>query len=111
MVKTQDTPLVWEDSNSTASNPVWNTAEWVSGNEPAYFERIPAGDYLLEEIETPEGFVTADPVEVTIGDQSEVEIACMKNDTTKVEIENSLQMSMEKKSSCLEQNLVSNRQW
>ena len=87
MVKTQDTPLVWEDSNSTASNPVWNTAEWVSGNEPAYFERIPAGDYLLEEIETPEGFVTADPVEVTIGDQSEVEIACMKNDTTKVEIE------------------------
>lgn len=87
LVKTQDTPLVWEDSNSTASSPVWNTAEWVSGNEPAYFERIPVGDYLLEEIETPEGFVTADPVEVTIGNQSEVEIACMKNDTTKVEIE------------------------
>ena len=54
LVKTQDTPLVWEDSNSTASNPVWNTAEWHSENEPAYFERIPAGDYLLEEIETPE---------------------------------------------------------
>ena len=41
----------------------------------------------MEEIETPEGFVTADPVEITIGDQSEVEIVCMKNDTTKVEIE------------------------
>lgn len=26
-------------------------------------------------------------MEVTIGDQSEVEIACMKNDSTKVEIE------------------------
>lgn len=87
LVKTQNTPLVWEDTNSTASNPVWNTAEWISGNEPAYFERIPAGDYLLEEIETPEGFVTADPVEITVGDQSEVETVCMKNDTTKVEIE------------------------
>ena len=41
----------------------------------------------MEEIETPEGFVTADPVEITVGDQSEVETVCMKNDTTKVEIE------------------------
>ena len=55
----------------------------------------------MEEIETPEGFVTADPVEITVGDQSEVETVCMKNDTTKVEIENSLQMSTERKSSCL----------
>ena len=87
LVKTQNTPLVWEDSNSTESRPIKVTAEWVSGNVPAYFERIPAGDYLLEEIQTPEGFVTADPVEITIGNDTEVEAVLMKNDTTKLEIE------------------------
>ncbi len=111
LVKTQDTPLVWEDSNSTASNPVWNTAEWNSENEPAYFERIPAGDYLLEEIETPEGFVTADPVEITIGDQSEVEIVCMKNDTTKVEIEKFFTDEHGEKVQLSGRNLAFIRQW
>ena len=60
---------------------------WETGQEPLFVRELAAGTYLLEETGTPDGFVTADPVEVTVGSTSQVQIFEMYNDHTKVEFE------------------------
>lgn len=60
---------------------------WETGAHPIYTEQLAAGDYLLVEEKTPEGFVTAEPLELEIKHISEVQVIPMYNDHTKVAIE------------------------
>ena len=40
-----------DGGKSEDNTPVVVTAEWITDGKPKYFEGIPAGDYILEEIE------------------------------------------------------------
>ena len=62
------------------------TAKWTTEAAPIYLEGEPEGYYLLEELETPDGFATAKPLEVYISNTAEVQTVIMKDDHTKVEV-------------------------
>lgn len=46
---------------------------WVSGEQPYRIERIPAGNYLLQEISAPEGYKKAKPVRIEIKEKSGIQ--------------------------------------
>lgn len=85
--KTETKPTVYETTDSRAGDRQWAKACWDTGKAPVYEEGIPAGTYLLEELITPSGFVTCEPVEVEIANTKEVQIFPVYNDHTKVEVE------------------------
>lgn len=60
---------------------------WVTEDKPFYLERIPAGEYILEESNVPDGFVTGQPVKITVENTGEVQNCLIYNDHTKIEIE------------------------
>ena len=60
--------------------------EWVSGNEPHYFERIPAGHYLLVEQSAPDGYLVTDSIEFELLPTGEVQTVEMMDDYVKVMI-------------------------
>ncbi len=85
--KTEEKPLEYEATDSREGKVQRLTAQWVTGATPIYAEGIPAGVYLLEEIEVPAGFVASEPLEVEIANTPEVQTFFMYNDHTKIEIE------------------------
>ena len=58
--------------------------KWTSGEEPHYIEMLPIGDYVLVEVATPDGYVTAEEIPFTVKDTGEVQIVEMLDDVTKV---------------------------
>ncbi|MDD3252935.1 MAG: SpaA isopeptide-forming pilin-related protein [Lachnospiraceae bacterium] len=66
------------------AQPLWS---FVTGETPAFLEGLPLGDYLLEEVSTPEGFVTAKPLELEVSNTPNVQTFLLYEDHTKVEVE------------------------
>ena len=60
--------------------------KWVTGKKPHYIEKLPVGDYTLEEITAPDGYVRAEAVKFTVKETGEIQKVDMKDDYTKVEI-------------------------
>lgn len=85
--KTGLLPFRYRSTEYTEGEKNEQIARWLTRKNPVYTEGIPAGDYLLEELRTPAGFVTSAPVEVEIENTPEVQTFVMYNDHTKVEIE------------------------
>ncbi len=85
--KVGNTPLSYQDTGSQKGSQHMQTASWTTSETPLYIEGIPAGEYLLEEEETPEGFVTIDPVPVSIAPDRQVQTFLIYDDHTKLEIE------------------------
>lgn len=85
--KTGTRPLIYHATDSRTGSIQSLTARWTTGNVPIYAEGIPEGSYLLEELTTPAGFITSEPVEVEITSSSEVQTFVMYDDHTKVEVE------------------------
>lgn len=87
LAKTQTEPLAYKSTDWTVSEPVILTARWItSAGETIYLEGIPEGCYILEELSAPEGFVTAEPVEVEVGTSSEVLSITVCDSLTQTEI-------------------------
>ena len=59
---------------------------WVSTDKPHYIEKLPAGDYTLTEVKTPDGYATAEIVPFTVLPTGEVQRFEMRDDVIKVEI-------------------------
>ena len=59
---------------------------WVSTDKPHYIEKLPAGDYTLTEVKTPDGYATAEIVPFTVLPTGEVQRFEMLDDVIKVEI-------------------------
>jgi len=64
----------------------WNRS-WTTQNSYHYMEEVPVGVYKLEEINTPEGFVTSDKLRIEVENTREVQNFMIYNDHTKVEFE------------------------
>ena len=62
-------------------------ARWDTTDKPYYMERIPAGEYILEETRTPEGLVKGSPMKIKVENTREVQNFMVYNDHTKIEIE------------------------
>ena len=58
------------------------TAKWTVGKTPMAWEGIPAGDYILGEIETPPGYLT-NQIEVEIQETSKLQLITMQEDHIK----------------------------
>ena len=56
-------------------------------DKPLFVEGIPKGNYIISEITTPDGYVTAEDKEITINETTEVITYFMNDDHTKLEIE------------------------
>ncbi len=80
-------PLTYHSTNSRPGAEETLRAEWTSGETPLCLEAIPAGEYLLEELEAPPGMVSAPAREVTVGRIGEMQTVILYNDHTKLEIE------------------------
>lgn len=85
--KTGLLPFRYLSTEHTAGKSQELTARWLTNNSPIYAEGIPTGDYILEELRTPAGFVTGAPVEIEIENTAQVQSFLMYNDHTKVEFE------------------------
>ena len=59
---------------------------WVSTDKPHYIEKLPAGDYTLTEVKTPDGYAFAENVPFTVLPTGEVQKFEMQDDVIKVEI-------------------------
>lgn len=94
--KISDIPFAFASTNNTLSAPEVIHAAWTTGTQPVYFEGLPIGDYLLEELKTPDGHVTAKPVEITIANTSEIQNFMMNDDHTKVEVNKYVMIGNEK---------------
>lgn len=62
-------------------------AAWTTTDKPFYMERIPVGEYILEETRTPQGFATGTPITIKVENTREVQNYMVYNDHTKIEIE------------------------
>lgn len=85
--KTGLLPFRYLSTEHTAGEKKELTARWMTKESPVYAEGIPVGDYILEELRTPAGFVAGAPLEVEIENTPQVQQFVMYNDHTKVEIE------------------------
>ncbi len=70
-----------EDSDS---DPV---SVWTTDGAPHCITHLPVGTYLWKEIQVPSGFVSHDPVRVTVKERAEIQKYEMKEDHTRVEVE------------------------
>lgn len=60
---------------------------WVTDGKEHVINNLEIDNvYVLEEIEAPKGYATAEPIEFTIGDMEEIQKVVMKDDVTKVQI-------------------------
>lgn len=84
-VKAESKPAEWMVENTADNALVWIVADWITDGTPKYFEGIPAGDYLLEEIEAADGYVRSS-MELTVKATGEVQTVNLKNDHTKLEV-------------------------
>ncbi len=85
LAKAETTPAKWTVERSYDNEPVTVSADWITDSSPKYFEGIPAGDYILEELEAADGYVRSS-MELTIKATGEVQTVNLKNDHTKLEI-------------------------
>ncbi len=85
LVKAETTPAKWTVERSSDNEPVTVSADWITDGNPKYFEGIPAGDYILEELKAEDGYVRSS-MELTIKATGEVQTVNLKNDHTKLEI-------------------------
>lgn len=85
LVKEESTPATWTAENPVDNSPVTVKALWITDGTPKYFEGIPAGDYILEELETPSGYLS-ESMEITVKETKELQSFFMLDDHTKVEI-------------------------
>lgn len=83
--KEEETPAVWNTEDPVDNHKISVTAEWITDGTPKYFEGIPVGDYILEELETPQGYVPAS-MEITVKETEELQSFLFYNDHTKLEI-------------------------
>lgn len=83
--KAENTPAAWTVENPEDNTPVTVTAEWITDGKPKYFEGIPAGDYILEEIEAAGGYIR-NSMNVEVKKTGEVQTFHMKDDHTKLEV-------------------------
>ena len=63
--------------------------EWVTDEEPHRIHAIPAGDYILREIEAPkgQGYVRAEDLNFRVEEAEEVQEVNLQEDSTKVEVD------------------------
>ena len=85
LVKAETTPAKWTVERSSDNEPVTVSADWITDGNPKYFEGIPAGDYILEELKAADGYVRSS-MELTIKATGDVQTINLKNDHTKLEI-------------------------
>lgn len=80
--KTSEKPISWTSGTKNGKEER-TAAVWESGKEPKMLEGIPAGIYLLEETDTPPGYLPASmPVEIR--PSGELQYFSLKNDHTRV---------------------------
>jgi uncharacterized surface anchored protein len=84
-VKAESKPAEWMVENTADNASVWIVADWITDGTPKYFEGIPAGDYILEEIDTVVGYVRSS-MELMVKATGEVQTVNLKNDHTKLEV-------------------------
>ncbi len=85
LVKAEETPAVWNSEDPVDNHKVSVTALWITDGKPKYFEGIPVGDYILEELEAPEGYISAS-MEITVEETEKLQSFVLKDDHTKLEI-------------------------
>ena len=85
LIKEGEEPAQWQVENPEDNSLITMTAQWVTDEEAKYFEGIPAGDYILEELEAPAGF-TGTTMEIEVKEMGEVQTYQMRNDHTKLEV-------------------------
>ena len=85
LVKAEETPAVWNSEDPVDNHKVSVTALWITDGKPKYFEGIPVGDYILEELEAPEGYLPAS-MEITVEETEKLQSFVLKDDHTKLEI-------------------------
>ncbi len=85
LVKTESKPAEWTVENTVNNAPVRVVADWITDGTPKYFEGIPAGDYILEELDAAGGFIRS-TMELTIKAVGGVQTINLKNDHTKLEV-------------------------
>lgn len=84
--KAETTPMKWYLYEDADNEPIQKEALWISGKVPQYFEGIPAGDYILEELGSPAGFVP-NSMEIIVKNTPELQSFILYDDHTKLEIE------------------------
>lgn len=85
------TDLTGGEEIEGAHMQIWNAeneivAEWISGAEPYYIEKLPVGTYTLHEELAPAGYATAEDIVFAINDTGEIQKVQMKDDVIKLEI-------------------------
>lgn len=83
--KASDTPLSFETTNSRIGAKEYQKMFWRTEAIPYYVEGIPAGPYILEELNAPPGFLKAQPKEIWIEHTPEPQNFRLYNDHTKTE--------------------------
>ncbi len=73
----------WITSDSTPNDPF---SGQVTKGQPDILKRVPAGNYIMEELKAPAGYLKGFPVAVTVEETSQMQYAKMVDKTTKVEI-------------------------
>ncbi len=85
LVKAELTPAQWYVESSVDNEKVLVEAVWITDGTPKYFEGIPAGDYILEERWTPEGYLPSS-MEILVQETEELQSFILKDDHTKLEV-------------------------
>ena len=85
LVKTENSPAEWSTGGTGGTPAVTVKGEWITDGSPKYFEGIPAGDYILEELEVPAGYLK-NSMEIEVKPTGEVQGVELKNDHTRLEI-------------------------
>ena len=85
LVKAEETPAVWNSEDPVDNRKTSVTAMWITDGKPKYFEGIPVGDYILEELETPGGYIPAS-MEITVEETGNLQSFVLKDDHTKLEV-------------------------
>ena len=75
-----DAKLKLTNDNDSSISYTWET----SADESHIIEAIPAGTYTLEEIKTPDGYVTADPMKISINSSKEIQNFTMYDELTSI---------------------------
>lgn len=82
--KKTTTPAEWtildQDNQKRICRAIWRTSE-----KPKYFEEIPKGDYIWEELEAPSGYLRSS-TEIEIKEKDGLQHFVLNDDHTKVEI-------------------------
>lgn len=83
--KAEQTPATWQVENPADNTKTTVTGDWVTDGSAKYFEGIPAGDYILEELSAAGGYVR-NQMDIEVTPTSETQVFNLKNDHTKLEV-------------------------